>query len=233
MIGRYLELSVTTDRILESVQFWESLGLAQAVTGEMWRHRYGVVSDGRMNLGLHELPADVMKITFTRADLEAATHELAEFGILPPRAELEDDSFHQLEFDDPDGHRVRLVEARTFSPIPESDSRLGRFESLVLPCRDTTRGVAFWEPLGFVALEETGGERPEVLLCSDLINLRLRRDPAMRAPALRYTAEDMDERVRALLIAQHPVQLADDDAGGITAELISPEGTRVELHPET
>ena len=54
MFGRFLELSLTTADIAASVQFYERLGFSQLTTGDTWTHPYGVLSDGRICLGLHQ-----------------------------------------------------------------------------------------------------------------------------------------------------------------------------------
>ena len=55
MLGRFLEISLHTPDIQESLEFYESLGFAQASVGEIWPHPYAVVTDGRLFLGLHGL----------------------------------------------------------------------------------------------------------------------------------------------------------------------------------
>ena len=54
MFGRFLELGIATQDIATSVQFYERLGFSQLITGDAWSHRYGVLGDGRVHLGLHE-----------------------------------------------------------------------------------------------------------------------------------------------------------------------------------
>ena len=54
MIGRFLELSVQTDDILASVEFYERLGFRQLQVGETWSHPYAVLTDAPR---LREVPA--------------------------------------------------------------------------------------------------------------------------------------------------------------------------------
>ena len=52
-IGRFLEISIGTPVIRESLEFYESLGFVQAAVGETWSHPYAVVTDGHLFIGLH------------------------------------------------------------------------------------------------------------------------------------------------------------------------------------
>ena len=54
MLGRFLELSVATDDIRTSVEFYERLGFTQCVTSDVWPHPYGALTDGRLVIGLHQ-----------------------------------------------------------------------------------------------------------------------------------------------------------------------------------
>ena len=54
MIGRFLELSIRSPDLLESLHFWESLGFVQLPTGDIRTHHYGVFTDGRALLGIHD-----------------------------------------------------------------------------------------------------------------------------------------------------------------------------------
>ena len=54
MIGRFHEISIRTDDIRQSVEFYEQLGFRQCVTGDTWSHPYGVLTDGAITLGLHQ-----------------------------------------------------------------------------------------------------------------------------------------------------------------------------------
>ena len=52
----FLEISVHTPEIQDSLAFYESLGFVQATVGEVWPYPYAVVTDGRLFLGLHGAP---------------------------------------------------------------------------------------------------------------------------------------------------------------------------------
>ncbi len=57
-LGRFLEISLATADVAESLAFYEALGFVQASVGEAWPHPYAVVTDGRLCLGLHGLDFD-------------------------------------------------------------------------------------------------------------------------------------------------------------------------------
>ena len=48
-LGRFLEISIHTPVIRESLEFYESLGFVQAAVGETWPHPYAVVTDGTVH----------------------------------------------------------------------------------------------------------------------------------------------------------------------------------------
>ena len=54
LLGQFHELSLTTRDIRASVEFYEALGFSHCATGDTWPHPYGVLTDGRLFLGLHE-----------------------------------------------------------------------------------------------------------------------------------------------------------------------------------
>ncbi|MDH5241429.1 MAG: hypothetical protein OEW73_11660, partial [Gammaproteobacteria bacterium] len=57
-IGRFLEFSVRAPDILESLYFYRTLGFVELEIGDMWSHKYAVVSDGELNIGLHDREFD-------------------------------------------------------------------------------------------------------------------------------------------------------------------------------
>src|SRR5580692_7296712 len=80
MPGRFHELSLSTSDISASIDFYESLGFWQAPTGDAWPHRYAVVTDGRVVLGLHET-AEFTAITFVDPELAAVADSLSAAGV--------------------------------------------------------------------------------------------------------------------------------------------------------
>ena len=53
-IGRFLELGVQTPDILESLHFYRSLGFTELECTDVYSHKYAVVSDGELCIGLQD-----------------------------------------------------------------------------------------------------------------------------------------------------------------------------------
>ena len=81
MLGRFHEISIQTKDIRASVEFYERLGFSQAETGETWTHPYGVLTDGRIFLGLHQIPFDSPALSFVHAEVARYAAQLAAQGV--------------------------------------------------------------------------------------------------------------------------------------------------------
>ncbi len=200
MFGRFLEVSLNTDDITASVQFYEQLGFAQLTTGDTWPHPYGVLSDGRLNLGLHQRRGTAPLLSFVRPELASHVHELRAAGFEPHYTRLGDSDFHELQLHDPAGQGIALLEARTFSPARHGQptSRCGWFSSYSTPTLDAETVQAFWEHAGFVALEAPDDPLMQVALTSDTLTLTLHRPRAVEAPLLVFTDPQMPARLEQL-----------------------------------
>ena len=57
-IGHFLEFSVRTPDVLTSLNFYKTLGFSELLSADVWKHRYAVVSDGVLCIGveIHEGP---------------------------------------------------------------------------------------------------------------------------------------------------------------------------------
>jgi catechol 2,3-dioxygenase-like lactoylglutathione lyase family enzyme len=69
MLGQFHEISITTTDIRASVEFYERLGFSHCRTGDTWPHPYGVLTDGRIFLGLHQYRFPSPSVTCVRADI--------------------------------------------------------------------------------------------------------------------------------------------------------------------
>jgi len=232
MLGRFLEISLHAPDIRASLEFYESLGFVQAPVGEQWPYPYAVVTDGRLFLGLHGAVIRSPALTFVLPDLARAIEGLREAGIDFDQERIGNDVFNQVTFTDPTGLCVNLLEARTFSPPPDgSSTTCGYFVELGLPSRDQEAARRFWEPLGFVAMEEELLPFARMPLTSDRLNLGLYRTRAFRQPLLTFEDADMRERLARLrergfkLLDEMPDSM-DDSTNAI---LEAPEGTRLLL----
>lgn len=233
MLGRFLEISLPVTDILASLEFYERLGFTQTATGESWPHPYAVVGDGRLFLGLHQAAFPGPTVTYVQPDLAFHIARLKGKGLEAASAVLGSEDFNRATFIDPAGHQLLLVEARTFSPPPEScpESVCGYFSELGMPVREFSPMQAWWEMLGFVALDAANEAFVRRSLTSDRLNIGLYRTRAWRQPVL--TFEDTDMKRRLDLLRRRGVTLSDEmpDAldAGENAVLIAPEGTRLLL----
>lgn len=234
MLGRFLEISIHTPVIQESVEFYQSLGFRQAPVGETWPHPYAVVTDGRLFIGLHGALIRSPALTFVLPRLADAVEALRDRGVDFDQERLGADVFNQVAFKDPNGHTVNILEARTFSP-PDLDAVVattcGYFSEYGIPTRNPAASRDFWEPLGFVALDEESQPFARTPLTSDRLNLGMYRTRALRQPVL--TFEDADMRERLTRLRERGFKLSDEMPDGLddatNAILEAPEGTRLLL----
>lgn len=232
--GRFLEISIHTAVIQESLSFYQSLGFEQANVGETWPYPYAVVTDGRLFIGLHGAAVRSPALTFVLPQLASGIERLRQRGIDFDQVQLGNDAFNQATFTDPNGLSVNILEARTFSP-PNVDAAItttcGYFAEFGIPVRDPAGSRDFWEPLGFVALEEELLPFARTSLTSNLLNLGLYRTRALRQPVL--TFEDPEMRERLTLLRERGFKLSDEMPDSLdeatNAILEAPEGTRLLL----
>lgn len=233
-IGRFLEISVHAPEIRESLAFYEALGFEQTLVGEVWPYPYAVVTDGRLYIGLHGARVREPTLTFVLQDLRARLDELESLGVDFDELQVAADVFNFATFSDPTGQRVVLIEARTFSP-PALDvhkpTTCGYFAEYGIPVREPAEARAFWEPLGFVAMDEELDPFPRTELTSDHLNLAFYRSRALRHPVLAFRDDDMRERLARLRERGLPLSDEMPDAldGRLNGVLIAPEGTRLLL----
>src|SRR5437868_12307966 len=234
MLGRFLEISVHAQAIQESLEFYQALGFEQASVGETWPYPYAVVTDGRLFLGLHGAVVRSAALTVVLPRLAAGIDRLREYGVEFDQERLGNDVFNQATFTAPGGQSVNLLEARTFSP-PSLDRTVlttcGYFSEYAMPVREAQPSREFWEPLGFVAMEEEPLPFPRTSLTSDLLNLGLYRTRALRQPLLVF--EDPDMRERLARLRERGFKLSDEMPDSLdestNAIVEAPEGTRLLL----
>ena len=232
MLGRFHELGLPTQDIRASIEFYEALGFSQVETGDTWPHPYGVVTDGRLVLGLHQSERPAC-ITYVRADVQALAAELEARGIELLLRRTGPEVFNEIAFADPTGERIAVLEAPTHAAVPrrgEETSRCGYFEELSLPAGDFDAAQRFWEPLGFVAIDTDGAPYAHRVLTSDHLDLALHAPRISSEPLLVFAEEGMAERIAALAAAGFApgAPPAGLDARA-NARLRAPEGTQLLL----
>ena len=198
MLGRFHEISLQTADIRESVEFYERLGFTQAPTNDARPHAYGVLTDGRIFIGLHQRRFAAPALTFVHEGVAAFAAELESRGIELETRNTSEDAFNEIAFRDPDGQSIAVVEARTYSPVtrrPEDTSLCGYFTEFSMPAADFEAARIFWEPLGFVATEEPDAPYAHMPLTSDHLDLAFHRPRTLDRPMLVFREPNMRERL--------------------------------------
>lgn len=191
-IGKFLEFSVRTTDIIHSLHFYKSLGFTELESGEAWPHKYAVVSDGVLSIGLHDRDFDAPAITFVQPELAKHARSMADHGFDFSVMQLGEDAFNELHLNDRDGHTIMMLEARTFYGADEDDnnSACGSWFELTLPVRDAMRSARFWAPIAPVVLSMR--EEPTMHMRFDAggIALGLSESIALHGPSLCFKCDD-------------------------------------------
>ena len=230
MLGYFHEISLETADIRASVEFYERLGFIQATTSDTWTHPYGVLTDGRVFLGLHQRRFASPTVTFVHPGVASLVPELEARGITLTRCETGPEVFNEIGFRDPFGQAISVLEARTFSPVtrkPSDMSLCGYFAELSLPVANLDAAKTFWEPLGFVATDEEDLPYVHLPLTSDHLNIAFHRPRTLDRPMLVFSDHDMPARIARL--RELDIRFSDELPRGLDANenalLESPEGT--------
>jgi catechol 2,3-dioxygenase-like lactoylglutathione lyase family enzyme len=233
MLGRFLEYSILTDDVQTSLDFYRRLGFSQAEVGEAWPHPYAVVTDGRICLGLHQESRPGPLITFVKPDLLRHLPEFERLGVDFELRRLGDDVFNEVVWSDPGGHRIRLVEARTFSPVKRPSTQVsgcGYFLEIALPAPDVEAAKTYWEQFGFVGMDEPDASLPHVSCTSDTIDVGLYAAGDLPGPALVFDGGDLTARLGALAqLGITPGERVGSRRTSAAAVITAPEGTSILL----
>jgi hypothetical protein len=230
LAGAFHEFSVAVDEVRSAVEFYERLGFTQATTTDTFTHPYGVLTDARLFIGLHQRSGPSPTLTFVRPGIAASLAAFAAAGIRLSRCRTGEEVFNEIAFSDPFGHEIAVLEARTYSPVARHATEVslcGDFAEVSLPARDFSAAQAFWEPLGFVAAEEAQVPYPHLTLTSDYLDLAFHSPEVCARPMLVFRAADMEarlERLRTLGFAPGPAPPA-VRAGAGSGQLEAPGGT--------
>jgi catechol 2,3-dioxygenase-like lactoylglutathione lyase family enzyme len=205
MPARFHEISVPTADIRGSMSFYQSVGFTAVDTGDALPHRYGVITDGRLVLGLHEAPELTPGLTFVRPELSQWAAELAASGLTPAVQHTHPEAFNEIAFDDPEGNRLWFIEAPIHATVAARQAipACGEFLHLSLPTRNPEAMCAFWEGAGFVALGTAAEPYEHLALTSDHLNLALHAPRLLDAPMLVFAAPAAGARIDFLGTAGH------------------------------
>ena len=191
-LGHFLEFSVRTPDILESLHFYKTLGFVELEIGDVWSHKYAVVSDGELNIGLHDRVFDAPAVSFVQQDIAKHARSMSDHGFQFSFMQLDEDAFNELGFPDRDGHMVTMLEARTFhlSDEVENDSACGHWFELTLPVKDTLRAAQFWAPIAPTLLEMREEPTTHMRFAADGVPLGLSESIALKTPSLCFRCPD-------------------------------------------
>jgi hypothetical protein len=232
-LGHFLEFGVRTPDILESLGFYKMLGFTELEIGDVRAHKYAVVSDGVLCIGLHDYEFDSPAVTFVQPDLAKHARSMSDHGFDFNLMRLNEDEFNELGFTDRDGHQLTMVEARTFSRADEfdNDSACGTFFELSLLVRDAVRSARFWASVAPSLLQMR--EEPTVHMRFDAGNIPvgLSESIALSGPSLCFKCHDKEALTN--LIERHGfVQEKYPGFEGAFVALKAPEGTMLYMFDE-
>jgi len=232
-LGRFLELSVRSTDVLESLAFYKALGFRELESSDVWRHRYAVASDGVLCIGLHDREFDGPAVTFVKSDLAKRARKMTDHGFMFDTMRLDEDVFNELGLVDRDGHHLSMVEARTFHPGDEfgNDSACGTWFELSLPVRDAVRSARFWASVAPNLLRMREEPTTHMRFDAGGIALGLTESIALDGPALCFKCPDRDT-VDAL-VEQHGLDVERFPGfEGAFLSIRAPEGTMLYLFDE-
>src|SRR5262245_35823371 len=159
------------------------------------------MTDGRLYIGLHQYKFLSPALTWVHPGVAQHAHVVEKHGIELAWKRVGDDSFNEFGFLDPSGQAVRVQEAPThFSSDRDGGepSLCGDFAEFSLPASEFQALREFWEPLGFVAMDETDAPYPRMTMTSDHLDLAVHRPRTLDAPMLVFASADMGERIEQL-----------------------------------
>ncbi len=232
-IGRFLELSVHTPDILDSLHFYKLLGFEEVQSGDIWPHKYAVVSDGALCIGLHDRVFSSPGIAFVQHELARHARSMADHGFKFTKMQLDEDAFNELHLSDLDRHTLIMLEARTHFGAAEdtADSLCGQWFELTLPVKDAMHAARFWAPIAPVVT--TIREEPTLHMRFDAggIALGLSESIALSGPSLCFRCTDRAALAAACERHGFRVQSFPGFEGAFAA-LRAPEGTMLYLFDE-
>lgn len=225
-LGRFLELSVRTPDILRSLGYYKTLGFTELEVGDVWPHKYAVVSDGVLCIGLHDRTFDAPAISFVHPDLARHARSMTDHGFDFSFMHLDEDVFNELRLPDRDGHMLTMLEARTFAGGDEfdNDSVCGTWFELSLPVRDAVRSARFWAAVAPTLLRMR--EEPTIHMRFEAggMALGLSESIALKSPSLCFKCRD--KKALKAFIKKH--DLPHEDYPGFEGAFVAlkaPEGT--------
>lgn len=233
MLGSFLEFSVQTPDIADSLHFYKLLGFSELASGDTWTHRYAVVSDGDICIGLHDREIDGPALTFVHQELAKEARFMSDHGIDFRYLQVDEDAFNEAHFADTDENLVTLIEARTFSPpgVQTNSSACGRWFEIAIPVKDTLRAGRYWAPLAPELLHMREEPTTHIRFNAAGLPLGLSESIALSGPSICFCCDDQEAIWIAL--AKHGFSHQEFPGfEGAFMSVIAPEGTTLYLFDE-
>lgn len=199
--GQFLELSVPTEDIQASLEFYMRLGFTEVPVNDIRDYYYAVVTDGRIAIGLHADGYEEITLSFVWPDVRRQVREFEDAGHELTFVKLGDDEFHEAELFSPDGHPLRLLEAPTFSRQSYTNTAatlVGRVIEITLRSDDDRTSSAFWQTAGLDTDEVQDDAEDVTTLYAPGIVIGLRDTLRWREPLLRFRPDDPRETLDVL-----------------------------------
>lgn len=233
MLKKFLEFSVNTPDLLESLGFYKTLGFTELETNDVWSHRYAVVSDGDLCIGLHDRDIEAPAVTFVQQDLARHARSMSDHGFNFSTLKIDENVFNELAFADRDGHMISMLEAKTFSAATEDldDSLCGRWFELTLPVRDAMNAGLFWAPLAPTLLQIREEPTTHIRFDAGGMALGLSESIALNGAGLCFKCRDKDA-IEDQLEQQGIRSEKFPGFEGAFRVIAAPEGTRIYLFDE-
>lgn len=232
-LGQFLEFSVRTPDILDSLGYYRLLGFSELDIGDTWPHKYAVVSDGSLCIGLHDREFDAPAMTFVQRDLARRSRRMTGHGFEFSFMRLDEDVFNELGLSDRDGNLITMLEARTFSAADDfvGDSICGSWFELSLPVKDALRGARFWSSVAPTVLNLR--EEPTTHMRFDVggAPIGLSESIALESPSPCFRCRDR-EALQSLLDREGLRHSLFPGYEGAFAALQTPEGTTLYVFDE-
>ena len=233
MLGRFLEFSVHAPDILDSLAFYKSLGFVEQEINDVWPHKYAVVSDGCICIGLHDVLDLSPALTFVQPDLAKHARSMTDHGFDFTFLKIGSDEFNQFGFRDRDRSEIRIIEARTFA-LPDEDiddSLCGSWFEIVLPAMDAMRGGHFWAPLAPRLLHLREEPTTHMRFDAGGISLGVSESIALNSPSPCFKCSD--KSALTALIERHDMKHKRYPGfEGAFVQLVAPEGTSLYVFDE-
>jgi catechol 2,3-dioxygenase-like lactoylglutathione lyase family enzyme len=233
IFGQFLEFSVPTHDIQESLNFYHELGFTELSVGDIRNYHYGIVTDGRIAIGLHAGGIDEPALSFVKSDVASYLQQVTPNDEELSFSRLGTETFHEIGVHTPDGHLLIMMEARTFSRVRLSDLPTpvtGYSVEISLGCSDIDNAARYWTDAGFMAARE----RPEyaadavVELLAPGLRLGLRTDLPPGRSVLCFAPDDLNQTLESLDQRNVPVRRI--RAGHRQVHrMTAPEGTHLDL----